>query len=358
MSHEKKLISIDYEKINCISKDEMSYEELMKFHFSPGDVFWKRKFAGPIRLIRAGDIVNQKHMHKFREGNHTFFVCSIVNQDNVNKVAKLFEELSKIRIGKDRSQKRNEILGWFKKIYWDGEEEGSLLDLVMIGERAFYIFEKEVQERLQETSMLLYRRSSFLSILSVFFALGLGHMEFTFLSDLYHICYLFDYSLEKNNLSFAINEALEMERMEVGRGKKYLAGISEDEVEKFESHPRMSMNQTLTDCKKYFVNPDLVYLIDLHHERVSGNGFPNGINENEMSDIENIITSLVHIIAYDDIVFENNDGPNYAKKILARAKDMTDDNLGIRMSYLLNGLFENIKVEDNLQNNEINEEIS
>jgi hypothetical protein len=71
------------------------------------------------------------------------------------------------------------------------------------------------------------------------------------------------------------------------------------------------------DFYQIIENKNLFELIEKHHEKFDGKGFPTGINEHEMSLLESIIVFTAAAIPYEGEEFKQNDGRGYVRKTLS-----------------------------------------
>lgn len=323
----------------------ISFDEVLKYRFSPGNLFWLKKTGNPIRIVGAGDVIRPDHINKFRKGIDGFRIDLIVNIQNISQGKIYFSSLKNSVSEEQKILQRYKIIRWLKDIYWDGKRQGSVLDIVNISEQIFYRFDHETGDRLRNTSVELYKRSSVISSLAVAFALGIGYTDFNFLSDIYNLCYLFDFSFDDKTFSFNLNRASQLEMREIGSGIEFLF-LGDDpgpEMKSFVNHPEEGVTNALDGCSEFFYNPELLNLIFRHHERFDGNGFPNEINKNEMSDIDQLVVLLNHIVEYKDVVFRKNDGCCYFKNILDMfmTNEKVDKN-SVRLESILVDVFENV----------------
>ena len=297
---------------------EISYERLRNMRFSPGDVFWVKRGGDPVKLISVGSVLDDKVIAKFEERKIPLLINNFCRNENLAQAEGLFEDLKKAESERKKVAARENILNWFKGIYWKGSADGNLIDLIVIGDRCFYDFDEKISKKMRNNCLLLYKRSSLLSILGVILSLTFGHIDYVFLKDFYHIIYLLDFHFYDSNFSIHMQEALNLERGKTGEGLRFLSK-HKGEREEFESHIKKSFDKVFKELKGLFTNKELINLILIHHEKMDGSGIPKKLSEDEMSDLEIIVVLLSHLSPYNDIRYMKNDGKRYLKKAIALA---------------------------------------
>jgi len=303
-----------------LKNKEIFCEELGKSRFSLGDLYLLRSSGKKLRLLKFGDIADHKFINKFKEAKGKVVLDRMVNNKWIDGISNLFLDMQNSRLHVDNEKIRLEILKEFKKIYWEGIAPGSVVDLFIAGERAFYSFDDELTALLQESNSVYYQRSALKGFLAVISALLMGYVDYKFLRDVYHICYLFDYVFfKKHGLTYNITQAQEMERITQDSGFYLLAKQfeSKNELEMFQDHLELGTILASGDCGKYFYNKSIINLINYHHEKIDGSGFARGANHSEVSDIELIIMALGQMISYDFMDLTFDDGKCFFKNMIS-----------------------------------------
>ncbi len=324
---------------------EISCTELENSIFSPGDIFWVKKSGARIKILGSGDVIDHEYLKKFDGRANGLQANIIADISVVGDAMKLFLSLSHARTENERIERRMELMRWFKNIFWIGSHRGSLLDLVKIGTEVFYKLDVDTSQRLTSASNFLFKRSALVAPMAVFICLGMGYLDFNFLRDLYHLCFLFDFALDRQGLSYNLLKATELERRKSGDGIAclFLGDNPGPELEAFQFHPRKGMLEAKELCSKHFTDPNLINLIMKHHERVNGKGFPFGINEDEMSDLDTIIIFLNHLISYDELSYSRNDGQQFLKNQLeCESGEDAGEIFGLRLKDIIIQVFDSI----------------
>ena len=114
----------------------------------------------------------------------------------------------------------------------------------------------------------------------------------------------------------------------------------------FFEHPDKSARLVLEDCKKYFHSEEMVSLIEKHHERMDGSGFPEGIYESELSDLETLFISVNQAISFK-LEFVFGDGKKYLKNIIAAMDEDENEIFSARIRSVFENIFECSKQQEN-----------
>jgi len=289
-------------------------EDLKGYILYPGDIFWQKK-SGPLKIAHAGDPINPKELEKYLKINQTLKIHWLINEKKVEIACKLIQKIKETNFDHIKAMERQILFDWFTENFYDDKNESTLLELAIIGHREFYKFEEGFTNKCSETSVELFRRCSVLASLNVFFAIAFGYLDYSFLSDVYHITYLFDYSFEREGYSYNLLQASEFERISGQDGRNLLKEGSELAI--FDQHPYSSKSYAEMDFYQIIENKNLFELIEKHHEKFNGKGFPVGISEQEMSLLECIIIFTAAAIPYEGTEFKQNDGRGYIRKSLS-----------------------------------------
>ncbi len=300
------------------SLDPFTESEIVDEIFSPGVIYWEKANNSSVKIVDTGDPYDRDQLAKFFKQNATLKIDRLMNLDVVSE-GKIY--LTGLRNAKNEVQRlrhRKNLIKWFSAIYWDGMRSGNLIDLMKLGTEVFYSFDPFLTDRFIATSAPMFKRAGVTSMVSVFLAIILGHTDFLFLKDLYHLSYLFDFAFD-GDLSYNMNKASELERVQSGEGIGFLF-LGENpgpELEAFVEHPRVSFEKTLDAFRSFFSDPGILRLIKVQHEKVNGKGFPNCVRTGDLSDIETLIIFVNHIIPYEDFEITPIDGMRFLKTSFA-----------------------------------------
>ncbi|MCK5074431.1 MAG: hypothetical protein KAQ98_13455 [Bacteriovoracaceae bacterium] len=327
---------------------EISHGELAKYRFAPGDVYWVKMNGKLVRLLTVGDYIDREFIQKFTSGNMSLMLDRIINEDYLNDGISILEGMRKGRSIKERASSRTEFIDWLNDVFWSGEKEGSLIDLIILGEKVFFAFEDEFAEKLVSGNTEFFTRSALMGILNVIFAINMGYMDDKLLCDIYNLPFLVDYFMHVDGYAFDLIRALEMERKSSGNGREWLEfkGDKMAEHNMFFEHPDKSARLVLEDCKKYFHSEEMVSLIEKHHERMDGSGFPEGIYESELSDLETLFISVNQAISFK-LEFVFGDGKKYLKNIIAAMDEDENEIFSARIRSVFENIFECSKQQEN-----------
>ncbi|HAZ13784.1 MAG: hypothetical protein A2X86_19700 [Bdellovibrionales bacterium GWA2_49_15] len=325
-----------------VKKDEAALviSELQNYLISPGDVFFTFKTGKVVKLLRAGSPVDPARMKRYLSSAGSLSIEKVTDPVNVARSQELWLGLRNEKDFLKVPGMRLKILQWFKKVYWDGTENGSLLDLVNIGERVFYGLPPQIESVMKSKCFDLFTRGALMGSLGATLCLALGYVEFSFLRDFYHTCMLLDMKLHEK-MSFSLHEAMEKGRQDYEEGLQYLEGLGLPlETQLYQDHEQMHEN-----ISNLFSDYNVALLIARHHERVDGTGFPGRLSEGEMSDVECLLLFLDALLPMQEMNFSSNDGRGYFKKAILE-NNLKDKILSIRLEKMLEHIFATLPEEE------------
>ena len=326
--------------------DVFSIHDMKKSFFACGDIFWQKNSGKLTKILDAGAIIEKSHLDKFK--GKTLLIERVSDVKTIESVVMKFSSFSKALDEQSRIENREKILRWFGGVFWHGNNNASLLDLVKIGEKSFYNFDEKITNELKNTGHTLFIRSSLVASLSSYILLILGYTDPKFLKDIYNLCFIFDYAFDQESFTFTLNKATEAERYAPGDGIVQLI-VGEDsgpELDTFMHHIFSGVQKAKLNLSKFFYDEGIFKLILRHHERINGQGFPYEIKEHEMSEIEQVIIFLNNSITYNTLDFKQNDGVGFFKKTI----DYFSENqktyvLSDKIKYNIKNSLENIFVD-------------
>jgi len=335
-----------------INSDELRLipmRDLKKLTICPGHLFYSMKGGRKINLIlRAGHIITTDFILKYESGGvYGLHIWPVQDKINTMLAKKIFKDLKNETDEKKKNLLRIKFINWFSKIYWEEELRGSLLDLVCACDETFFRLSPELHENIYESSHEFFNRSHLLASLAVGLSICIGYSDFKILSDIYHACFLLDYDLMDSNLDYRISKALEFERKESGRGFKYLIEQNSPQkvIDKFRQHPIESRKKIYEFADKIFHYPEIISLIDIHHEDINGMGFPNELFSGELNDLESLVITLDRLLEFKDVRYFREDGFGYLKKLFNfdNGEVVSDSIPHKRIGKLLFSSFSNLK---------------
>jgi hypothetical protein len=281
--------------------NEVSGEEvwsiIFAYKWSPGEFCWIKSNGNRVVLLRPGDYIDHERFEKFRSGNMNLVFKSSVDISYMEAGINIFEELQlAAEIKGDKEEKKNSIrnkyLKWCAPYLWNGDEKVTLLEMISLFTRVFYKLDHSSHLTFSNLPIPLQQRSLSLSSMICSTALIVGHTDFRFLQDLFHLGLFFDYSLADESYSYLFEDVLEKERIEPGAGEKALDEQRmhhKTNVLKF--HPEQSALKAEELLEGVIYNKNLFKIIELHHETLEGKGFPKSLNVNDLNDLEKIIVA-------------------------------------------------------------------
>ncbi len=324
---------------------EISIQDLHEMIFTPGEIYWKKRSGKLLKVLNAGEAIDEKNITKFEKNQMKLKIKCFVNMELIDLAVENLKNLKQATNEVERIAIRKTILFWLKNNYWEDDAKGNFLDLTKIGERAFYIFDREMTETLKGMSRSVFERSALVATIGVFCALSLGYTDFKLLQDTYSLSFLLDFAFDKTSYSFNLNKATELERNVPGDGVSFLI-IGKDtgpELNSFMQHTFKGARLARERCGKFFNNEEILKYIIVHHERINGNGFPLRINEDEMSDIEMLIIFLNGLIPYNTFKYAKNDGKAFFKKVIYDSEQIgLNESISNRFKKIIINVMENV----------------
>lgn len=292
--------------------ESISAQEVLSWVLAPGDVYWMRS-SGSSRIVNTGQIVNQELISKFQNKNvlQVDFKFS-TQKEIIESLINLFKNLQNEKFEANKVQISKKIL---KNFFLSETENIPFLEILYTCQRSFYSFTPEQTEKLRAIDLALFQRSSLVSGLIVYLALGLGYLDFSFLKDLYHTCYLIDYGFSHQQVSTTLLKALEEDRRSEINGIEFLEekGLKS---ECFKNHPVKGNSMAKDDFNQIIVNKELFSLITLHHENFDGTGFPLRLNEKDLLDLETLFILINKLTSYEWREIIKGEGKDFVEKSL------------------------------------------
>ncbi|MFZ4712489.1 MAG: hypothetical protein ACOYL6_02145 [Bacteriovoracaceae bacterium] len=305
-----------------ISRDELeiiNFDDLLKYNISPGFIFYiSNETKKPFLLLNPGDVVENEFIEKYQNrGMRSFFILKIVKEDNVRELMNLFLSIKEIKYDWERDKAKIKILSHVSNIYWHGNKEGSVLDLVLALNNIFYRLDESMMEQIKVVSHIAFTRSLLMGTIGVIAALCDDINDFELLSDIYHACFLLDYGMMDDDYSYVLGQTMEEERIHPGQGMSFIerSALNKTDVAKFKVHTELSIHRIQTECKKLFFKPEMIKLIGFHHELNNGTGFPKGLIGSELRTLQTIPIFADHIIPNATIKFREKDGAGWFKDL-------------------------------------------
>ena len=271
-------------------------------------------------VLRAGDYIDQEFLEKYQDrGVESFFALEIANQECIKKYNDLWSSLASKKLEHQRIEFKEQLFLNLCQDYWKEGASQDFLSFVISCNQTFSNIETIVINEIQSTSHILYSRALLSSAHGLIGAMANGLHEFNFLQDIYNLCFLLDYGLVTNNFTYALLQACEFERNNPASNKETLKKILNDPGDRdfFFDHPHVSaeLAQSFEDKFNY---PELIESIRLHHEKVDGSGFPDGIHYSAISSWDAILHYADFSSPFEETIFKRADGNKILKESLLK----------------------------------------
>jgi hypothetical protein len=304
-------IAFSKEDLETIALSEIKVNSISRSHLFYIPTNGKNAFL----LIRAGDFIEQEFVDKYiAKGMQSVYELHVAEPSEIEIYDSILRDLDSAKNEKDR-QRIGEVLSRkFGQDYWQ-ETEKSFLTFALTCFDHYYFLDESAVDKMHKTSMTLYSRAIIGSAISVINCLIHRVVDPYFIKDLYNTVFIMDYGLlDADEFTYTLSIACENERNNPGSGMTYLENSKRSDNEKniFKMHPKLSAEYIETQKEKFF-NPEVVDIINYHHEKADGSGFPNGFSYSAMSDMETFLMFSDYMVPFGEHVFQKGDGLNVIK---------------------------------------------
>ncbi len=296
---------------------KVSESEILKKNVLSSYIFhMKKRGEKPILILRAGDIVDSERLEHFKSKKmDNFYHLDLSKSEKAEVFYNYFNQLEKARLLDDQNKLAEEIIFEFSKLYYAGDGGDSLLLFVNACYEKFYNLDELYINSVFRKNPIMYSKTLITCSMAIIVALSNGVTDFSLLRDLYHCAFLMDFSISSHDISYFMQLACEAERKTPGAGLKFLnkAKVSEKEKLFFLNHPLRSKEFAMT-LSESFLYPEILNIIELHHERSDGLGFPNKVFKTQMSRWENIISLADTLVPYEEFFYGGKEENTLARK--------------------------------------------
>jgi|GEM_PF-5272060 hypothetical protein len=333
----------DIQSIDTSLLEELRPKDLTGFNLAPGDIYWKKTNGKLIALYRAGEFFSHTKIKKFFERDYKLVYRPVGHRENRLQLEVALGRFLSSDFEVDRLKYRRQFLGLIKTYYWDSFEESSLLDLVLVFDSHFNLWVKHNEEFLIERPDV-QKRNALIGSLNALGAIFLSYNHFHYLQDLYNVVFLVDCSYQKT-MTPKLFDLLDSEHISDKDFAKSQEGLTKAERAVFEDHPRKDFELAQKDFGDIFTYQSSLRFLKRQHEFVVGNGFPRGVNQEELSDIELWGLIMTRLFSWKQLEYKNDDGYEAVKNVLGlkfRKETETKYFVGRRISMLVSGLMENL----------------
>ena len=309
--------------------EQITSGELVSWIMSPGTVYWYRRQGRPVKLLMPGQIVDPAFLKKFPQ-HEKFIIQRVFDQEACNPVLQYFELLKSADNEKDRITSIKYIINWLDCRYFRGTDSGQLLDLALVGIKAFYQLTPATTKDLIDLDIDMFQKSALIAACSIFYALCMGYTDYLLLQDLYHLLILRDFHFSKERISFTQKQLLESTFQDMEKINSN-CNVSMNDKKIISEHSERSAILVSERLRDIFHYPELISTIKVHHENLKGSGWPNKLNDDELNDLERIVIFVESIFPCGKLAFVKNDGKEfidlYQKNKIKDVKDIIDTRL-------------------------------
>jgi hypothetical protein len=320
MEFNVKGITFNKEELTTIALTDIKVDTISRahfFHILPGG---KRA----VLLLRAGDYVESAFISKYIEkGMVSLYQLEICSEEDLSEYKMMWAELRAARTQRAQFLLRDSIIKKIAHDFWNSNEKSFLSFMIACFEE-FYVYDIDVLEKYQRLSMVLYSRALLTSAISSLTALCNGYVDHKFVKDFYNTSFIMDYGLiEYEDFNYALSLASESERNIPGSGLSTLEKYNRSEGEKilFTGHANISYEFAIQFADR-FENPEVLDVIQMHHEKCDGSGFPNGYSYSALSDTETLLMFCDYLIPFQEHIFTVGDGQTILNGYLKQLNEL------------------------------------
>lgn len=339
----KKNDTADIQAYDASLLEVLRPRDLTNLNLTPGDIFWQKHNGKLLRLYLAGEFFSHAKLKKFFENNHRLLYRPVGHREHRVQLELALSRFLSANFEADRLKFRRQLLGLIKAYYWDSLEESSLLDLVLVFDSRFNSWIK-YDEGFLLARPDVHKRNALIGSLNSLGAIFLGYNHGHYLQDLYNIVYLVDCSYEKG-LTPKLFELLDSEHISDERFEKCWHSLTPQEKKDFKDHAQKDYDKAQKQFAGFFSYSSSLNFLKRHHEFVTGEGLPYGVNQEELSDIELWGLIVTRLFSWKEFEYLTDDGHQAMKNILNfKYRENTDvyKFVGRRISMLISGVMKDL----------------
>lgn len=311
MNFEVNGISFSKEELNVISISSLSVGRISHSHL----FFIPPSNKNAFLVLRAGDYIEQAFVDKYtNKGIVSFYSLEVASIEEIQKYNSFFKEWITSYDEKKRQVAAQKIIKEFGNDFWK-LSQSSYLSFVLVCFENFYKLPSSVVETYQSSSLTMYSRATISASLSVITCLIHRIVDPLFVRDLYNIVFALDFGLVfTGDFTYSLALACESERKNPGTGIDFLKNMnrSENEIQTFTEHPLISASY-IENLSGLFAYPEVSNIIQFHHEKADGSGFPGEISYSGLADIETFLMFCDYIIPFSEHIYQKGDGYKLTK---------------------------------------------
>lgn len=290
---------------------KIAFSDLAKNTFCYSHIFFRAtENSRPLLLKKAGEFLDSEFYEKYlKRGIESVYIVKTFDEKNILEIVNILEVFQKAILLEEKRRLKNELIGnVLQQKYTESDIHIAFHKVFNFLPEKFFVHYSKVSEE-------MLRRSTEVSLAAVFLFLLSDYEDFYLIKDVYNLSFLIDYGLINEEMSYDLIKACELERVEIGEGRKYLERKSlNKELDTFLNHPLKSYQKSKI-FKNSFTYPELINKIEFHHERKDGLGFPRGIHYLFTSKIEQLINAVDKIIPFQDKIL-SKDKYNFNKILI------------------------------------------
>jgi len=312
----------------------------------PFDLYWVKRNGKKVLLKNAGSFSKKNDIQKLIDKELNLECDFRLSESFLNGFISLFvryleEQRSSYPHPAKIQEWRLSFLNWMAPIIWEDRESISDLDIAFAVGAVFYQVSDELENDFLSFPLEVQARNYTSAAFAVLFAMCLGYDDFNFLKDYYTTLLFMDYPFLVDMWSENEYLFLLQERKLPGLGESLSSGVKKKVIKRYANLNSAGIEKICNEID----NKGLVNYLKWSFERVNGTGFPKGLNQREMSDLD-----MITIFSYQafDLIGKINSEPERKlfKNYLNLKTECKSANLGIRFERVLNTAFAKAQEKD------------
>jgi hypothetical protein len=313
----------------------LSIEELSQKYLCDGDLYLKFPQGHRVHLLKPGLYIDENFKNKYASINAQFELGPVTSAEMVEEYRKLFYELCQEQLEKPLRKKTQEIICLFLKY---SSNNSHFLNFAKACFDEFCVLKKNDLERMNETDVLLFKKSLYSAAFSVIIGLSNDYFSYNMLKDFYNVSLALDIGLCNPDYSYFVAQAVNYENRFPGKGGQWLLDnkATKKEIDIFLHHP-MKSYEFFQENRNLLNFVELMEIILYQHELNDGRGFPRGVWKAQVSSWEAIVllaSSLVDIA--EEYEFETNVIPFILNYRSAKLNDLPVNRVYQKLCMIIN----------------------
>ena len=312
----------------------------------PFNIYWIKNSGVKTLLNRKGDFCNIRKVISYKNKGAQIEIDSQLSEawllgfiDQLNKLASLEAQVN--TSPSDIQKWRKEFIKIVVETLWEDGEEVSRLDVCFAVGIFFCNLDEDTERLFLSLPIEIQRKNYLTAAFGVIFGILLGYTDINILKDYFSILLFLDYPFSSSMWS-------EQEKDYLIQSRKNTLNVSElNQVTKLKIEMKYLdlLEKYQNDLGTIIKNKSFLKYLEYSFERFDGSGFPKGLSQNNLSDIDCMTIFLYSCFSFE----EDLDEPPQEmilKKIFYQNEENKDFYLNTRLETLFLSTIEKIQEYD------------